>query len=277
MNTSETALQQLKELEGYHKARSDGSCEAYRCVVGKDAKGNPVYDGKWTIGYGCTEGVSDGMRWTHAEAEAALRRELAKHEAAVTKLVIVDLAQGQFDALCLFSYNVGSGALASSTLLRKLNSGDYAGAAGEFDRWTGSAGVKNVPGLVARRAAEKVLFARPDTGDNPWMPQTVVAEPVPDKLAHHEADEQLAGNDGWYGLRRLLLRTAQPGTALGFLGVSAAQLSAIRIPSLEEIERVGAFLTANGWRMSLAALVAAIILETLQAAQRAPIVNEGKA
>jgi lysozyme len=80
-----------------------------------------------------------------------------KFEAGVKRLVKVPLAQGQFDALVSFSFNVGLGALGSSTLLRKLNAGDYRGAAAEFPRWN-KAGGKVYEGLTRRRAAERSLF-----------------------------------------------------------------------------------------------------------------------
>jgi lysozyme len=88
----------------------------------------------------------------------------------------VPLKQHQFDALVSFAYNVGVGNLRSSTLLRKLNAGDYDGAALEFHRWNRSKG-KVLPGLVRRRAAEALLFqniADLDFDGNPDpMPQSV--------------------------------------------------------------------------------------------------------
>jgi hypothetical protein len=75
----------------------------------------------------------------------------------VNRLVTVPLTQNQFDALVSFTYNLGEGALAESGLLRKLNAGDYAGAAPEFAKWVRAGGVI-LPGLVRRRAAEADLF-----------------------------------------------------------------------------------------------------------------------
>ncbi|MCY1305462.1 Lysozyme RrrD [compost metagenome] len=69
----------------------------------------------------------------------------------------VPLSQGQFDALASFVFNLGSGNLQCSTLLRKLNAKDYAGAADEFPRWN-KAGGKVLAGLTRRRAAERALF-----------------------------------------------------------------------------------------------------------------------
>ena len=166
MQISKKGLDLIKSFEGYLRKLPDGSCIAYRCPANV-----------WTIGWGCTEGVKEGMRWTRAEAEAALRREIAKHEAAVTRLVAVDLNQNQFDALVSFSYNVGSGALSKSTLLKRLNKGDYPGAQAQFMAWN-KAGGKQLRGLSIRRAKEAALFAEHmDEPDNPVMAQSV-DEPV---------------------------------------------------------------------------------------------------
>lgn len=94
----------------------------------------------------------------------------------VAPLLEVPVKHHQFDALVSFAYNVGIGNLKSSTLLRKLNAGDYDGAALEFHRWKRSNG-RVLPGLVRRRAAEALLFqgiADLDFDGNPdRMPQSV--------------------------------------------------------------------------------------------------------
>jgi hypothetical protein len=82
---------------------------------------------------------------------------MAKFEAVVEKLVKVELKQHQFDALVSFAFNCGEGALAKSTLLRKVNNKDFAGAAQEFHKWTHGGG-RVLPGLVRRRASESLLF-----------------------------------------------------------------------------------------------------------------------
>jgi peptidoglycan hydrolase-like protein with peptidoglycan-binding domain len=86
-----------------------------------------------------------------------LAEDVGRFEAAVNRLVKVPLSQGQFDALVSFSFNVGEGALADSTLLRKLNARDYKGARREFARWNKGGG-RVLPGLTRRRAAEAKLF-----------------------------------------------------------------------------------------------------------------------
>ncbi|HCO3755892.1 TPA: lysozyme [Escherichia coli] len=114
----------------------------------------------WTIGYGHTgNDVRPGMLWTQVQADSALISDLAQCERSISRLVKVNLTQNQFDALVSFVFNVGSGNLQSSTLLRKLNSGDYKGAADEFLKWNKAAG-KVMNGLVARRAAERELFLK---------------------------------------------------------------------------------------------------------------------
>jgi len=72
-------------------------------------------------------------------------------------MITVPLTQHQFDALVDWTFNEGSGNLASSTLLRKLNDGDYAGADAEFARWVRGGG-RVLPGLVKRRALEATWF-----------------------------------------------------------------------------------------------------------------------
>ena len=111
----------------------------------------------WTIGYGSTAGVTRSMVITETQAEQMLAEDLVRFERIVERQVQVPLKQGQFDALVSFTYNVGEGNFTKSTLLRKLNTGDTAGAAEQFSRWV-HAGGKVLPGLVTRRAAERALF-----------------------------------------------------------------------------------------------------------------------
>lgn len=162
MKISATGLDMIKGFEGYHRELPDGSCVPYRCPAGV-----------LTIGYGCTEGVQEGMRWTKADAEARLLGELAKHEAAVMRLTTVEINQHQFDALVSFSYNLGTWALGKSTLLRLLNEGKPELAALEFGKWNKAAG-KVLPGLVSRRGKEAALFSEPVMPvESPAMPQKI--------------------------------------------------------------------------------------------------------
>ncbi len=127
----------------------------------------------YTLGHGTTvypngTPVRLGDTCTEAQAGQYLVHDVAKFEDMINKYVTVPLTQGQFDALTSLIYNVGPGSSEKdgiirlrdgrpSTLLRKLNAGDYSGASAEFGKWIspGSA-VEN--GLRRRRAAEVALF-----------------------------------------------------------------------------------------------------------------------
>lgn len=116
----------------------------------------------WTIGYGTTiypsgEPVHPGDMITEGEAEDYLLNDLQQFEKHVNDLVMVKLSQNQFDALVSFVYNLGPHSLQSSTLLKVLNKGNYAGAAQQFDRWVYANGIR-MKGLARRRAEEKQLF-----------------------------------------------------------------------------------------------------------------------
>lgn len=139
MKINEAGLNLIKDFEGCR-------LKAYLCPAGV-----------WTIGYGHTQGVKPDMVINQLQAERFLRQDLKRFEDAVTSLVKVPITPNQFSALVSFAYNVGTGALYDSTLLRKLNKKDYKGAANEFLRWN-KAGGKVLPGLTRRRLAEKDLF-----------------------------------------------------------------------------------------------------------------------
>lgn len=162
MKISDNGIRLIKSFEGYHNRLPNGYCTAYLCPANVP-----------TIGFGCTEGVKLGMVWTEEQAEAGLLKEIAKHEAAVNRLVSVDMNQNEFDALVSFSYNCGVGALGKSTLLKKLNKGDRIGAAREFGKWNKGGG-SVLTGLVARREREAALFLKPtEAPEGPYMPQVV--------------------------------------------------------------------------------------------------------
>lgn len=101
----------------------------------------------------------DGL--SPADADATLRADLSTTAAAVQRLVTVAPGENEFGALVSFTFNVGSGNLASSTLLKLFNEDDRFGAATQFGRWVLARGVR-LPGLVARRLAERTLFLTPD-------------------------------------------------------------------------------------------------------------------
>jgi lysozyme len=96
------------------------------------------------------------MAITEAEAEKLLRDDLARFENGVSKLA-PQASDNQFAAMVSLAFNVGLANFGGSTLLKKHNAGDCAGAADEFKRWN-RAGGKVLPGLVTRRAKEALLY-----------------------------------------------------------------------------------------------------------------------
>ena len=94
---------------------------------------------------------------TREQAEALLLDDVAGAEQAVRTAVSVDLDQNEFDALVSLAYNIGSGAFKKSTLVKKLNEGDFAGAGDQFAVWNRASGAVNTA-LVKRRSIEADLF-----------------------------------------------------------------------------------------------------------------------
>ena len=139
MNIGQKGIELIKHFEGCE-------LEAYKCPAGV-----------WTIGYGHIKGVSEGMSITQEQAEQMLLDELKEYENYINELVTVNLSQNQFDALVSWVYNLGPANLKSSTLLKVLNSGDYAGVPDQIERWN-KAGGKVLEGLIRRRQAESSLF-----------------------------------------------------------------------------------------------------------------------
>ena len=113
----------------------------------------PVKGDVPTIGFGTTEGVKLGDTITPEAAIERAFRDIRKTESAIHKCVDVPLSQGEYDAFTSFAYNVGTSAFCSSTLVKKLNAGDYSGACQELKRWVYVKGRK-VQGLVNRREKE---------------------------------------------------------------------------------------------------------------------------
>lgn len=122
--------------------------------------------GIWTIGYGTIRypngvAVKAGDVCTEAQAKAYMKNDLQKFVKAVNRLVTVPVKQTQFDALVSLVYNIGEGAFAGSTLLKKLNARDYAGAAAQFLVWNKGrvkGELKVIDGLTNRRKKEKAYF-----------------------------------------------------------------------------------------------------------------------
>jgi lysozyme len=147
MHLSVNGLALLKKLEGFRS-------HSYLDVAGIP-----------TIGYGHgilpTESFQNGI--DEVQGAEFLMRDVSAAEIAVRGLVKVELAQGQFDALVDFVYNLGPRRLEASTLLRMLNIGRYGAAADELARWD-HAGASENSGLKARREAEFLLWHSSDPG-----------------------------------------------------------------------------------------------------------------
>lgn len=106
-----------------------------------------------TIGFGSTEGVKLGDTISVPDALNRLEKDVRVAEDAVRSCVTVPLTQGEMDAYTSLAYNIGKTNFCGSTLVKKLNAGDYQGACAELKRWVYVDG-RVVQGLVNRREAE---------------------------------------------------------------------------------------------------------------------------
>ena len=241
MRISEKSLAMIEKFEG--------------CLL----KASNKLDGVWTIGYGQTgryygKRVRRGMTTTKAEAHAWLRDHSIKtYEDAVTQAVKVPLNQHQFDALVSFAYNVGVGALKQSTALRKLNAGDYAGAADALTMWTKCNG-KVLAGLVRRRKEERALFLTPvtqaKTANTDLLRKGDKGDDV--KLLQHRLNLlgwQLTEDSIWGVQTDSAVRGYQYRAGLTVDGIVGAKTRAalIRDAILARAAEIGAYLVKHKW------------------------------
>ena len=248
MNISEKGLAMIESFEG--------------CLL----KASNKLDGVWTIGYGQTgsyygKKVRKGMTTTKALAHAWLRDHSIKtYEDAVASAVKVPLNQNQFDALVSFTYNVGVGALKQSTALRKLNQGDYTGAADALTMWTKCNG-KVLAGLVRRRKEERALFLTPvatqtKSTDTNLLRKGDTGSAV--KLLQHRLN--LVGNqlqeDGIWGVKTdTAVRNYQYKAGLTVDGIVGpkTQAALIRDAILARAAEMGAYMVKHKWHYKDAA------------------------
>ena len=139
MRTSEAGVNLIKTFEGCRTT-------AYRCSAGV-----------WTIGYGHTTDVKEGMTITQHQCDVMLEVDIEQYENYVNNYVVVSLTQNQFDALVSWVYNLGPTNFRKSTMLKVLNDGNYDEVPYQMKRWN-KAGGKVLKGLVIRREAEAELF-----------------------------------------------------------------------------------------------------------------------
>jgi len=145
MKISPEGLALIKKFEGCE-------LEAYQCSAGV-----------WTIGYGHTKGVEEGMTITKDQAEQMLLEELIEYEVAVEEAADNQLDQCMFDALVSWTYNLGPTNLNKSTMLKVLNAGEYDEVPAQIKRWNKVNKQVN-EGLVRRREAESLLFEGKEWG-----------------------------------------------------------------------------------------------------------------
>jgi len=246
-------LDLITSFEGYHKALPDGSCTAYQEEI-NGKKDIP------TIGWGTTRGVTMGMVWTRAQAEAALRKELEIHERRVETLIATPLNANEFGALVSFDFNAGGLTLEGgkpSKVLKAINAGDRQATAAALREWNHFGG-KVCEGLVRRRAAEIALFLTPtETVEPAFMPQS--AEP--------EAPKPLTKSGTMWG---------SFGTALAGVGVYLEQTFATLVDTASKWSEIGpardmlANVAGNGKALSLGLLagcVALIVSRRVKASQ----------
>jgi lysozyme len=116
--------------------------------------------GIWTIGWGHTEGIKEGMTCTQEQADAWFDQDIASISHIVNGLVPTTINTNQFSACVSLAYNIGTGRFAQSTLLQMIRGGNIQGASEQFPRWDRIDGSPD-DGLLKRRLAEQQLFNTP--------------------------------------------------------------------------------------------------------------------
>ena len=206
--------------------------------------------GVWTIGWGHTgPDVHEGLTWTQDQADAAFVRDTAWAQAAVRNDVAVPLTQPQFDALVSLVFNIGAGAFARSTLLRKLNAGDYRGAADEFLRWNRDNG-EVVTGLAVRRAKERAMFLEPEAAAAASASAPIVEShptteipPMADTVQSVATVAGLATGNPWIGPALQVLRGLWPELK-PLLAGSGSEVAQRNAKAAEAV--IGAVMQATG-------------------------------
>jgi lysozyme len=240
MHINEEGIALIKLFEGLR-------LEAYQDVAGV-----------WTIGYGHTKTAKKGMTISEREAEALLREDVREAEQAVTRLVKAPLNENEFSALVSFVFNIGEGAFARSTALRRLNAGDREGAAAAielFNKATINGKKQTIPGLVRRRAAEKALFLKPVPG----------AAREAERSHAHGPDSGLVPSDSEGAAKSLGQSRTIKGAAATAAGGAAATATGVATQIQDKqpfIEKALAFAQAHANEL-LIALGALVLLASL--------------
>ena len=146
MRPPQALMEFLRAWEGLPGGRP--ALSAYRDAVGV-----------LTIGFGHTNGVTDGQTITPEEADALLVDDVDEAWHGIDPFIKQTLAEHEMSAITSLCMNVGVAAISQSTLLSRLNNGDFGSAADQFLRWCkGGRPLRTIPGLAKRRAAERAMF-----------------------------------------------------------------------------------------------------------------------
>ncbi|WDR03614.1 lysozyme [Devosia algicola] len=163
MALNSATLKLVREYEGFVDHWYPDPAHGWKvptcCIGHTDAAGDPKY------------ADTKSKRFSEGEAYDILAKDLRAVEAMVNRAVKVPLNANQRGALVSFTFNLGGGNLNKSTLLKKLNRGDYKGASKEFSKWINAAG-KPMAGLKRRREAERLLFLSTEGLDDAPAPST---------------------------------------------------------------------------------------------------------
>ena len=161
MKLQPEAIALVKNAEGLY-------LKSYQCPAGV-----------WTCGYGATgPDIGPGMTWTRKQAEDRLASDLNEFSDGVERLLTAQTSDAQFGAMVSLAFNIGINGFKGSTVLRKHNAGDHAGAAAAFGLWNKGGG-RVLPGLVKRRAAEAALYLDgSEIADEPMAQSVKPSSPV---------------------------------------------------------------------------------------------------
>ena len=245
MVTSKAGLDFIKGFESFVPYVYDDLIPAKNGKY-REWDGGPV-KGTLTIGYGHTDAAKHplkiryGLTITEAQACEILAEDLDDCEEAVLRLVKVPLTQGQFDALVSIIFNMGEGNLRKSSLLARLNKGDYRGARSAFDLYVKSKG-QTLRGLQRRRDGEQLLW----DAEIPTVPTEVVDHPAEVDLPPKPTTKELAKvsrKAKWLLNLRRFFDSITVTSILGALGIATD--TAGQVKQIVTVEAVAGVITAG--------------------------------
>ncbi len=246
MRISQRGLDFIKSFELFVPYPYDDKVPPVRGKY-REWKGEAVR-GTLTIGYGHTNAakhplkIKAGIKLTEREAAQILDTDLDECEEAVNRLVKVSLTQGQFDALTSLVFNIGTGNFKKSSILRKLNSGEYEGARAAFDLYVKSKG-EYMRGLQRRRDGEQALWGD-DAPEVPAAPVEVHHVAEVDKESWTKEDAAVAGSG--------IAGTLQTAAAV----TSAAKETKENVGSFNFLTMLDNLLTRPSFWFAIAVLIA---------------------